>query len=105
MGCITARIIEADTGETVTIRPAHPDDAVPLLAYIRSVAADTAFFIMQADEFNFTDEQERHWIQDHIEGPGKLALVAEASGSVIGLSMKNPPHQGQMCGMASPSVR
>jgi len=42
------------------------------------------FFIMEADEFNFTDEQERQWIQDHLDGPGKLALVAEVSGESSG---------------------
>ena len=82
------------TGESVTIRSAQPDDAAPLLAYVRSVAAETPFFIMQADEFNFTDEQERQWIQDHLDGPGKLTVMAEVSGSVVGfLSFENGPHR------------
>jgi RimJ/RimL family protein N-acetyltransferase len=94
MACITTRTITARTGEAVTIRSAQPDDAAPLLAYVRSVAAETSFFIMQADEFNFTDEQERQWIQDHLDGPGKLTVMAEVSGSVVGfLSFENGPHR------------
>lgn len=94
MSSIPTRTITLTTGESVTIRSAQPDDATPLLAYVRSVAAETSFFIMQADEFNFTDEQERQWIQDHLDGPGKLTVMAEVSGSVVGfLSFENGPHR------------
>jgi RimJ/RimL family protein N-acetyltransferase len=85
MACIATRTIALATGETVAIRSAQPDDAARLLAYIRSVAAETPFFVMQADEFNFTDEQERRWIQEHLDGPGNLAVVAEIAGTVVGL--------------------
>jgi hypothetical protein len=30
------------------------------------------------------EQQERTWIQDHLDGPGKLALVAEVAGALIG---------------------
>jgi len=94
MACVTTRTIATSTGETFTIRSAHPDDAARLLAYVRAVAAETPFFIMEADEFNFTDEQERQWIQEHLDGPGKLVLVAEVSGPVVGvLSFENGPHR------------
>jgi len=94
MACITTRTITTRAGETVTIRSAQPNDAAPLLAYVRSVAAETPFFLMEADEFNFTDEQERQWIQDHLDGPGKLILIAEVAGAIIGvLSFENGPHR------------
>jgi len=94
MACITPRTIISAAGETVTIRSAQPDDAAPLLAYVRSVAAETPFLVMEADEFNFTDEQERRWIQDHLDGPGKVALVAEVAGTLIGcLGFENGPHR------------
>ena len=57
---------------------------------IRSVAQETAFFIIQPDEFPSTEEQERHWIQEHLDDPGKLALVAEVAGEIIAsLSFEN----------------
>ena len=94
MGCITTRTITLTTGEAVTLRSAQPDDAAPLLAYVRSVAVETPFFIMQADEFNYTEEQERQWIQDYRDGPGKLTALAEVSGTVVGfLSFENGPHR------------
>jgi RimJ/RimL family protein N-acetyltransferase len=94
MSSITRKTITARNGQLVTIRTAQPDDAAPLLAYVRSVAAETPFFIMEADEFDFSDEQERQWIQDHLDGPGTLVLLAEVSGEVVGsLSFENGPHR------------
>jgi RimJ/RimL family protein N-acetyltransferase len=94
MSSIPTRTITTRTGESVTIRSAQPDDVDRLLAYVRSVAAETPFFIMEPDEFNYSDEQERQWIQAHLDGPGKLTVMAEASGSVVGfLSFENGPHR------------
>ena len=84
----------AKTGETVTIRCAQPDDAADLLAYIRSVAQETRFFVIQPDEFPSAEDQERQWIQEHLDHPGKLALVAAAADEIIGsLSVENGPFQ------------
>jgi RimJ/RimL family protein N-acetyltransferase len=94
MASITPRTIISAGGETVTIRSPHPGDAAPLLAYVQSVAAETPYLVMETDEFNLTDEQERQWIQDHFNAPGKLALVAEVTGTLIGsLSFENGPHR------------
>jgi RimJ/RimL family protein N-acetyltransferase len=88
------KTITLKSGEEVIIRSDQPEDADRLLTYIRSVARETSFFILQADEFDFTEEQERQWIQDHLEDPGKLAILAEVSGTIVGsLSFENGPHQ------------
>jgi RimJ/RimL family protein N-acetyltransferase len=84
MACIKPRIIRATTGDAVAIRSARPDDAAALLAYFLSVSMNTPFLVTEADERSLTEEQERQWIQDHLGGPGKLAVVAEASGTVVG---------------------
>lgn len=82
------------SGENFLIRSAQPDDAQRLLAYIRSVAAETAFFILEADEFSFTDEQERQWLQEHLDDSGKLAILAEIEETIVGfLSFENGPHK------------
>ena len=92
MAPISSKQFAARTGEPVTIRCAQPDDAANLLTYIRSVAQETGFFVIQPDEFPLTDEQERQWIQEHLDRPGTLALVAEAAGEIIGsLSFENGP--------------
>lgn len=94
MGTIEPRLVTAKTGESVTIRCGHPDEAASLLAYIRFVAQETHFFVIQPGEFPSDEEQERQWIQEHLDHPGKLALVAVAGGEVIGsLSFENGPFQ------------
>lgn len=92
MGTSEPRSVAATTGEAVTIRCAQPDEAASLLAYIRSVAQETRFFVIQPDEFPSAEDQERQWIQEHLDHPGKLALVAEVAGEIAGsLSFENGP--------------
>ena len=63
-----------------------------MLAYIRPVAGETEFFIFEPDEFPETEEQERKWIQDHLDHPGQIVLLAEAAGTIIGnVSFENGP--------------
>jgi RimJ/RimL family protein N-acetyltransferase len=94
MARVTPRTIVSATGETVTIRSALPDDAIVLLAYVRAVAAETPFLVIEADEFNFTEEQERSWIQERMDDPGKLVLVAEIAGILLGgLGFENGPYR------------
>lgn len=82
------------TGEPFVVRHATPDDAANLLTYIRSVAQETGFFVIQPDEFPSSEEQERQWVQEHLDDPRKLALVAEAGDEIIGsLSVENGPFQ------------
>ena len=91
MASISPKQFTARTGDPLVIRCAQPHDAANLLAYIRSVAEETEFFVVQPDEFP-TTEQERQWIQEHVNDPGKLALVAEVAGEIIGsLSFENGP--------------
>jgi RimJ/RimL family protein N-acetyltransferase len=94
MASLVTKTIELKSGEKLTIKSSQPDEAERLLTYIRSVAAETTFFILQADEFNFSDEQERQWIQDHLDDAGKLAISAEIDGTIVGfLSFENGPHK------------
>ena len=72
------------TGEEFIIRTAQPDDAETLLAYIRPVAEETEFFVIEPDEFPATVDEERTWTQGHLDHPGKIILLAEADGTIIG---------------------
>jgi len=84
MGHIAERKCVSKTGERFVIRTAEADDALRLLAYVREVVKESPFFIMEADEFTMTEDEERDWIQDHCDGPGKLLILAEAADKVIG---------------------
>ena len=92
MAGIPSRTVTTKNGVAFVIRCPEPDDASNLLTYIRSVAQETGFFIIQPDEFPATEEQERQWIQEHLDDPGKLALIAEVAGKIVGsLSFENGP--------------
>jgi RimJ/RimL family protein N-acetyltransferase len=94
MSTIPSKSLTAKSGEPFVIRTAQPDDAAAVLAYIRRIAAETEFFVLEPDEFPATEEQEREWIQDHVQSPGKILLLAEASGTIIGnVSFENGPHR------------
>ncbi len=84
MSSIQPQKFTARNRQPVTIRTAQPEDAAALLAYIRPVAEETEFFILEPDEFPKTDEEERKWIQDHLDHPDQIVLVAEAAGTIIG---------------------
>ena len=94
MASIQPKTIRARTGEEFVIRTAQPEDAAAMLAYIRPVAEETEFFVLEPDEFPETEEQERKWVQDHLDSPGKILLLAEAAGTIIGnISFENGPHR------------
>lgn len=93
MASIKPKTLTDRTGQQFIIRTAQPDDAEVLLAYIQPVAEETQFFVLQPDEFPSTDD-ERTWIQDHLDHPGKILLLAEAEGRIIGnVSFEAGPHR------------
>jgi RimJ/RimL family protein N-acetyltransferase len=94
MGSLPTKSFTAKSGKTFTIRTAAADDAAAMLAYIRAVAAETEFFVIEPDEFPATEELERQWVQEHLDHPGKIILLAEAARTIIGnLSFENGPHR------------
>lgn len=84
MASIKTKILTDRTDEQFTIRTAQSEDAEAILAYIRPVAEETEFFVIEPDEFPHTVEEEQVWIQDHVDHPGKILLLAEANGTIIG---------------------
>lgn len=94
MSRIQPKALITRTGQEFTIRTAQSEDGAALLAYIRPVAAETEFFLLEPDEFPETAEQERKWVQDHLDNPGQIVLLAEVSGAIIGsLSFENGSHR------------
>lgn len=84
MATIQHKICTDRTGQQFTVRTAGPDDAEAMLAYIRHVAERTEFFVILPDEFPPSAEDEQTWIQDHLDRPDWLALLAETDGQIIG---------------------
>jgi RimJ/RimL family protein N-acetyltransferase len=71
-------------GQPITIRTAQPNDAEALLTYIRSIAEGTEYFVIEPDEFPATVDEEQVYIQDHLDEPGKIILLAETDNRIIG---------------------
>lgn len=94
MSSIPPKTITTKSGQSVTIRSAQPEDAARLIAYGHAVFPESQHFLIEPDEFNFTEEQERQWIQDHLDGPGKVIVVAEIPNEILGcLLFANGPRR------------
>lgn len=94
MSSIPAKNLATKSGKAFVIRTAQPEDATMLLAYIRCITKEPEFFVLEPDEFPATNELERQWIQEHLDHPGKIILLAEASGTILGnVSFENGPHR------------
>jgi RimJ/RimL family protein N-acetyltransferase len=85
MAAIEPRITTAKNGLKIVIRSARIEDAAALLEYIRTVAEDAPYLLMERDEFNFPVEQEEKWIKDHLDRPGSIVLIAEIGGQIVGV--------------------
>lgn len=70
---------------TFHIREAAPDDARALLTYMKELLAEPGIHLpADADEFTYTEDDERRMIERHAEADNSVWLVAEADGELIG---------------------
>jgi RimJ/RimL family protein N-acetyltransferase len=94
MGSLPERNLTTTSGKAFTIRTARPEDAGLLLAYIHCITKEPEFFVLEPDEFPATEEKEREWVQEHLDHPGKIILLAETAGTIIGnVSFENGPYR------------
>ena len=68
----------------VTIRSARPDDASQMLELYKNVVGEGSLTLVTQDEFSRTVEDEREEAVNDLPHPGRLKLVAETDGKVIG---------------------
>jgi RimJ/RimL family protein N-acetyltransferase len=73
------------TGETIVVRSARPEDALRVLTLAKAVVDEDAFMATTSKEFDCTEESKRNWICSHADDPGKVLLLAESSGQIIGM--------------------
>lgn len=74
-------------GRSATIRCPEAGDAAELLRHGKEMLVGNDFAGREADEFNFTVEQERELIELHRLEAGRLWLVAEHGGRIVGAIM------------------
>jgi RimJ/RimL family protein N-acetyltransferase len=69
-----------------TLRNPRIEDAEALLDYVPRMLSETQFLSMEPSEFKLTVEQERAWVQSHLDCPGSVSVLAEVSGQIVGTS-------------------
>jgi RimJ/RimL family protein N-acetyltransferase len=90
MSSMEPQRFRAKDGTEFVVRTALPDDAAALPGFLRAVAGESSHLLTQSDEFAQTEEEQRTWIQTHLDGPGQIAVVAQSHGELIGvLSFEN----------------
>lgn len=68
----------------LTLRPASPKDAEPVLAYLEQVAGESENLSAGPGEFGISLEQERVFLQQAQDLPTNLYLLAEIEGEIVG---------------------
>lgn len=71
-------------GLRLTLRPAVPEDAPRLLAYVEQVAGESENLAFGPGEFGMSLEQERAVLQQIAEAPTSLYLLGEIEGEIAG---------------------
>lgn len=70
-------------GQQLIIRIPELGDAQGLMNQMQAVDGETKFLARESDEFNFTVEQEREFIKNHITDENSCFLIAELDGRII----------------------
>ncbi len=79
------RSVAARDADNIILRPALPEDAAQVIAYMRRIFAEPGVNLITApDEFNPTTESEARLIADMNRSANSLFLVAEDDGRIVG---------------------
>jgi len=68
----------------MTIREAVPEDAAQLLTLSKSVMEEEHYMVTRIEELNITIDEEKEWIEEHLDNPGFALFVAEINTRVVG---------------------
>jgi len=86
MGRIEPKEFVLKDGRKGIIRTAEEADTGNVLKQIVSVLEEAEYTVTTypEDGADFTVEKEREWVKKHMEGDGKLLVVAEINGEIVG---------------------
>lgn len=68
----------------LTLRRAEPGDAENLLAFVEQVAGESENITFGPGEFEMSVEQEREFLQQVVQSPTSLYMIAEIGGEIAG---------------------
>ncbi|MGG2952754.1 GNAT family N-acetyltransferase [Geobacillus stearothermophilus] len=100
MGSIQPRRLMTASGRSIVVRTASPEDAERVVAFVKAVAAEAPYLLTTEAEVVTTSERQKQWLQQMADDPGKLALLAEHDGEMIGFldfhngNKRRTKHQG-----------
>ena len=78
--------IQLKNGQTCILRQPQEDDAQNILDYLNYVCSETDFLTFGHGEMNFTLEEEKKYINDHLELDNKILIIAEVNRTIVGMS-------------------
>ena len=70
-------------GSSCTIRSAEPEDAVPMIRYMKTMLGETHYLLRTPEEFDCTPEQEARILERSRNDPRSLMLTAERDGELV----------------------
>jgi RimJ/RimL family protein N-acetyltransferase len=85
MSIIPEHVISTKNGHELVLRSAFPEDAEQLLHLIKTILGENDFNITTTEEFRFSVDQEMEWLEDVMETPGHITIVAEYGFEAVGL--------------------
>lgn len=85
MGTFKNQEFTLKDGTTITIRHALESDSQSILSLGKAVIDEDIYQLTTSEEFTISDEDEKKWINNHIENPFYIILIAEKNGQIIGV--------------------
>lgn len=100
MGSINKKYYRSKNDNEVIIRNAKPEDAGEIISINRSVIDEKVFMLREPEEANYTNENTSKDIENHLNNPGSIYIVAEVNSAVVGFlefqngGLKRTSHSG-----------
>jgi RimJ/RimL family protein N-acetyltransferase len=85
MSSFAPRHFATKTHQNLLVRAGVIDDAARILEIAHAVLADGEFTITEPDELPSSEDQEREWIRQLLDAPGKILLVGVIADSLVGI--------------------
>lgn len=100
MGRIAEQTFKDKKGNEVLVRNAAPSDAAAIIEVNSAVVAEGLYMMREPEEAKYTLENESKGIENHLNNPGSVYIVAVTGGKVIGYlefqngGLKRTSHSG-----------
>lgn len=76
--------ISLPNGKNVLFRAPAPADSPAMIEYLELTAGETDFLSRRPGERHITVEQEERYLQSTLDSPGRVMIVCEADGIMVG---------------------